>query len=71
MKSTTEPTLLKKTLADPTLVDDAIRLRAYELYAQRGMTEGNAIQDWLAAETELLYGPATTARLEVKIKSVA
>jgi hypothetical protein len=35
--------------------------RAYELYAQRGMTEDHAVHDWLAAEAEFLYGPSTTA----------
>jgi Protein of unknown function (DUF2934) len=49
----------KTTPAEPVL-EDAIRLRAYELYARSGMAEGNAVQDWLAAEAELLYGHSTT-----------
>ena len=32
---------------------DAIRQRAYEIYQQRGST-GNAVEDWLRAERELL-----------------
>ena len=40
--------------------EHAIRLRAYELYAQRGMAEGNAVQDWLEAEAELLHSHSTT-----------
>ena len=43
------------------MVEHAIRLRAYDLYAQRGMAEGNAVHDWLAAEAELSYGHSTTA----------
>ena len=38
------------------MLEHAIRLRAYELYAQRGMAEGHAVHDWLAAEAELLDG---------------
>jgi len=43
------------------MLEQAIRLRAYELYAQRGMAEGHAVHDWLAAEAELLYGHSKTA----------
>ena len=42
--------------AEPKL-ENAIRVRAYELYAQRGMAEGHEVHDWLAAETELLFTP--------------
>jgi hypothetical protein len=35
-------------------VEDQIRDRAYELYVQRGCRGGNALQDWLEAELELL-----------------
>jgi hypothetical protein len=31
-----------------------IRQRAYELYAQRGYTEGHEDEDWLVAEAEVL-----------------
>jgi hypothetical protein len=54
MKTITLPTLSKATPPEP-ILEHAIRLRAYELYAQRGMVEGNAVQDWLEAEAELLY----------------
>jgi Protein of unknown function (DUF2934) len=30
-----------------------IELRAYEIYLERGGKEGNALDDWLAAEKEL------------------
>jgi hypothetical protein len=35
-------------------VEDQIRERAYELYLQRGSREGQAEQDWLDAEYEIL-----------------
>jgi hypothetical protein len=43
------------TVPRPTL-EHAIRLRAYDLYVRRGMDEGHADHDWLAAEAELLDG---------------
>ncbi len=33
---------------------EKIELRAYEIYLERGGKEGNALDDWLAAEKELL-----------------
>jgi len=34
-------------------LEDRIRLRAYELYEQRGKAAGHALEDWLRAEAEL------------------
>jgi len=34
-------------------LEEQIRLRAYELYEQRGRQDGFAEQDWLQAEAEL------------------
>ena len=36
------------------VTEEAIRERAYELYQQRGRQDGQAIEDWLAAEAELM-----------------
>lgn len=33
---------------------DRIARRAYELYVQRGRQEGNALEDWLQAERQLV-----------------
>lgn len=33
---------------------ELIRLRAYELYEERGRIDGFAQEDWLRAETEIL-----------------
>jgi len=42
-------------------LEAAIRLRAYELYAQRGYIEGFEKEDWLTAEREVLARRAHTA----------
>jgi len=34
-------------------MEERIRLRAYELYEQRGRQDGHALDDWLQAEAEL------------------
>jgi DUF2934 family protein len=39
---------------------EQIRLRAYELFEQRGRTEGHDTEDWLQAETEVLERKAKT-----------
>ena len=38
----------------PINLEDEIRLRAYELYEQRGYTPGYDHQDWFTAEREIL-----------------
>jgi hypothetical protein len=49
------------------MAEDAIRFRAYELYAQGGMAPGGAVDDWLAAEAELRES-RTAADLPSEIK---
>lgn len=44
----------KVELKQPTTIEDAIRLRAYELYVERGAIPGDEVRDWLKAERELL-----------------
>jgi len=34
-------------------VEERIRKRAYEIYAQRGGQDGSAVDDWLQAEAEI------------------
>ena len=36
---------------------EEIELRAYEIYLKRGDADGVALEDWLAAEKELLASP--------------
>ena len=50
---------LSKTQSPEPMLEHAIRLRAFELYAQR-MAEGHAVHDWLTAEAELLPASSTT-----------
>jgi hypothetical protein len=48
---------------------ERIRLRAYEIYEQRGKTEGHALDDWLRAEAELtvaLLGDTASAAQPVQ-----
>lgn len=35
-------------------VEERIRIRAYEIYEQRGRREGHALDDWLEAQAEVL-----------------
>jgi len=44
------PTKVTKSVPD---VQEQIRRRAYELYGQRGSTDGNELGDWLRAESEV------------------
>jgi hypothetical protein len=59
MKTITVTTPSKTTPPEP-MLEHAILLRAYEFYAQRGMAEGNAVQDWLEAEAEVMYSQIAT-----------
>ena len=40
---------------------EEIELRAYEIYLKRGGKEGDALDDWLAAEKELSASSQTDA----------
>lgn len=35
-------------------LEERIRLRAYQLYAERGSQDNHAVEDWLQAEREIL-----------------
>lgn len=39
---------------------DRIALRAYELYVQRGRQDGQALEDWLQAERQLVSAAGTS-----------
>jgi len=45
--------MLPSTPPEP-MLEHAIRLRAYELYVERGRAEGHALDDWLNAEAEII-----------------
>jgi hypothetical protein len=42
------------------MLEQAIRNRAYELYVQRGMAQGHALDDWFQAEDELVHGHSSS-----------
>jgi DUF2934 family protein len=44
----------KRSLGNQSEVEDRIRLRAYELYEQRGCGDGLELDDWVQAEEEIL-----------------
>jgi HSP20 family protein len=44
-------------IADMEALDDRIRLRAYELFQSRGGRDGSALDDWLAAQNDLVLTP--------------
>jgi len=49
--------------AFPTLeLESEIRVRAYEIYAQRGYTNGREAEDWLEAEREVKARHANNTR---------
>jgi hypothetical protein len=59
-RSTSDPTPTEANLNSPEL-EEQIRVRAYELYEQRGKDEGHEIDDWLQAEAELTGKTKTVA----------
>jgi len=58
--STLAPKSDKPTVLIP--IEQQIQQRAYELYEQRGRTEGNDLDDWLQAEYEIKGTQANAAR---------
>ncbi len=46
--------------SEPQNVEDAIRIRAYELYEERGREDGHELDDWLRAEQEVTQRKART-----------
>ena len=59
-RSTSGPTPIDIRLRKPEL-QEQIRVRAYDIYVQRGRNEGHDIDDWLQAEAELTGKSETTA----------
>lgn len=53
MNRITLTNLANKQLMEP-LLEKEVQVRAYELYEQRGKGQGFALQNWLAAEAEVL-----------------
>jgi hypothetical protein len=49
------------------LTEEYIRLRAYQLYEQRGRENGHDVEDWLQAEAEI-FGRRSSASADKKEK---
>ena len=49
------------------LTEEYVRLRAYQIWEQRGRPDGHDIEDWLEAEAEI-FGRRTAAPEESKPK---
>jgi hypothetical protein len=56
-------------LVEPETLEDQIRARAYELYEERGMEDGNDLDDWLRAEAELTSGKHRNAASSLEAAS--
>ena len=64
MRQPTPPKAAKQTGTLATALsklDEKIRLRAYDLYEQRGRQDGHALDDWLQAEAEVTQGKKKAA----------
>lgn len=57
---TTDPTALSAASIG-SVSHDAIALRAFHLYCERGCQDGRDLDDWLQAERELRGAAASTA----------
>ena len=49
------PIIVRDREIEP-IVEYEIRLRAYYLFLRRGKGDGHAMDDWLEAECEVVYG---------------
>jgi hypothetical protein len=69
-KTNGEGAAIKPRASTPTAMarptNEQIRVRAYQIYLERGPRPGNADTDWLQAERELLAGPAAGAASKPK-----
>ncbi|MFI5107278.1 MAG: DUF2934 domain-containing protein [Terriglobales bacterium] len=54
MKALTEHSDPLGPISDPTILEEQICRRAYELYEARGREHGHDREDWLQAEAEIL-----------------
>jgi len=52
------------------LTEDIIRIRAYELFEQRGYEHGHDVEDWLTAEAEVLGKKPSVADAQDRSKKV-
>ena len=48
-----DPVTEREASTQTATIEEAIAMRAYEIYLDRGKTDGNDVDDWLQAENEL------------------
>ncbi len=63
-RSLFQPSTLTPKSDEPTVlipIEEQIQQRAYELYEQRGRTDGHDLDDWLQAECEIKGTQANAA----------
>ncbi len=65
MSSAVTPSSSSESLSFNPALEDKIRLRAYEIYLRRGAKPGNALEDWLRAESEFISRPAADSVVNV------
>ncbi len=59
-------------VGSPELTEDNIRMRAYQLFEQRGYEPGHDLDDWLQAEAEVMRKkPNPRADLNTNLRRVA
>ncbi len=59
----TPPIDTNDTTPQDASLESQIQMRAYELYLERGMSDGEALNDWLQAEQEIRErAPLTMAK---------
>jgi len=54
-----KPSATTQPPAESPEVQELIRLRAYELFEQRGREHGHDLDDWLSAESEVIEAVAS------------
>ena len=53
-----KPTLITRSNVESQHLHEQIRMRAFELYEERGCGDGQELEDWLRAEGEVANGKA-------------
>jgi hypothetical protein len=64
IRRASNPDAYSSSLSLPMHMEQIVRRRAYELYEQRGRTNGHAQEDWLHAEAEVVGTTLRRAAVE-------
>jgi len=69
-RESSSPTEQKTRVARNQPAPEEIALRAYHIYLQRAGTPGNELEDWIAAERQLVDENARSTRTAATAKSL-